>query len=101
MEKIKFIYADLQKTGDKENSILLTTIGTKKDLEKHEVKFEEGETYWFWRDNEIDNPLVFPAKVRFNKDLNAWIADYDPNSIKEFLDSEFANQYSPKDIENG
>lgn len=101
MNNIKFIYADLQRSHVTENEIRLDTFGTQQDLKRHGIVFREGETYWFWRDDEINDPLIFSAKVRFDKDLEKWIANVDPTTIKHLSESQFAGEYSPEDIEGG
>lgn len=98
MTKVKFIYADLQKPGDKENTIALTSQGTFQDLKRHGLEFSEGHDYWFWRDNIQDDPLIFKGKVSFNKMLNAWIVDFDPTSVKPLSKSGFAGEHSFRDI---
>lgn len=94
MENIKFIYADLQKPGDKENTLSLTTLGTSNDLQRHNLAFKEGGSYWFWTDNLPSDPLIFKIKVRFSKELNCWVGDYNPATIRPFSQSEFNKLYS-------
>lgn len=94
----KFIYADPMKDHN-ENEIVLNTIGTKKDLEKYGISFEENGTYWFWVDNEEGDPLVFSGVVRFDKDLNEWVAKIDRNHIQPLSKSEFVGIYTGREIE--
>jgi hypothetical protein len=101
MEKIKFIYADLHKAPDKEGSILLATVGTSRDLLKYNLKFKEGESFWFWTDNLPGDPLVFKAKTRFSSDSNCWVADYDFDSVKPLSRSELRGEYSAEEVTGG
>lgn len=98
-KNIKFIYGDLQRSYDKENEIRLDTFGTHQDLKRHGIEFEAGKRYWFWRDDEENDPLIFSAKVRYDKDLSKWIAEIDTLTIKHLSESEFAKDYTAKEIE--
>lgn len=90
MNKIQLIYADLQRTHRDQNVIRLDTIGTRNDLEKHGLTLREGETYWFWRDDEIDDPLIFSGIAKFDVGSQQWLAAIDPMSITHLSQSEFA-----------
>lgn len=99
MKNIKFIYADLQRSHVNKEEILLDTYGTQQDLKRHGITFKEGETYWFWRDDEVNNPIIFSAKVRFDKNIKKWIANVDLSTIKHLSESQFVDEYSANDIE--
>lgn len=98
-KNIKFIYGDLQRSFNKENEIRLDTFGTRQDLERYGIEFEAGKCYWFWRDSEEGDPLIFSAKVKYDKDLSKWIAEIDISTIKHLSESEFAKDYTAKEIE--
>jgi|SRR3989344_6878792 len=99
MDDIIFIYGDLQRSYVNENEIRLDTYGTQQDLKRHNVTFKEGETYWFWRDDEPNDPLIFSGIVRFDKDSEKWIVKVNPSTIKHLSESQFAGKYSAKSIE--
>lgn len=70
MTKTKFIYADFMKYDD-EGHLILSCLGTHKDLAKHSVTLENGVELFFYSDDgdefgKEDN-LVVQGVVEYNK----------------------------------
>ena len=99
MENIKFIYADTQRTFDTEDTIRLDTHGTKMDLEKYGIVFEESKNYWFYRDDMENDPLIFTAKVSFNPQLGVWTGKIDSSTLTHLSKSTFGKTYSSEYVE--
>jgi hypothetical protein len=98
VQKVRFIYADLQRTHNRENEIFLNTNGTKEDLKRYGIELEGGKDYWFWRDDKEDDPLIFSGKVKLDGETKNWIAEIDTASVKNLSQSSFKDSYSVTDV---
>lgn len=71
------IYADFMK-NDYENRLLLTCIGTYKDLEKYNISLKDGLKLVFYNEDEDDNgnrdDLVVEGIVEYDKENERWAA---------------------------
>ena len=81
---MRAIYADLNKFDS--GAVLLTTIGTRRDLEKYRITLEENLVLTFYMDD-VDaqgNPdnLIFSGTVHFDNVNQRWIAEIDKHKIK-------------------
>jgi hypothetical protein len=78
---MKRIYANLNKT-DYKGRVLLTAFETARDLAKHEIVFREGETFYFYNDDDGENPVVFEGITQYDSFENRWVAKVDSDSIE-------------------
>jgi hypothetical protein len=95
---MNFIYADLHKQCDDLHSVILSSIGTESDLRKYNIQFEEGKSYWFWTDNEKDDPLIFFGTVHYSSHHMRWILKYDPQTIVPLSESKFSKEIGTRSI---
>jgi hypothetical protein len=84
VQKVRFIYADLQRTHNRENEILLNTNGTKEDLKRYGIELEGGKDYWFWRDDKEDDPLIFSGKVKLDGETKTGLQKSILHQLKTF-----------------
>jgi hypothetical protein len=81
---MNLIYVDLNKFGF--GAVSLSTIGTRRDLERFGVTLEEGRALTFYMDNadENGNPdnLIFSGIVHFDEINQHWVAEIDWDRIK-------------------
>ncbi len=74
------VYADLNKWEEVngEFRVILTTLGTHKDLQRLGITLEEGLVLDFQMDDEDANgspdPLYFQGTIRFDEDARHWVA---------------------------
>lgn len=91
------IYADLNRE-EKPNMISLNTIGTSESLKKNNISFSEGDVLWFWDDDRTDkrefDPLIFPLRLSYDKDLKVWFGEFKRNEIKHYSDFLEADDHS-------
>jgi hypothetical protein len=83
------IYADPHKT-DGQGRLLLTTLGTKADLDRYGVALEEGMHLDFYTDDANDSgnrdDLLFSGVVFYNAELKAWVASIDWGRLQDASD---------------
>jgi len=81
---MKPIYADLNKSGS--GAVILTTIGTHRDLEKYGIALEEDLALTFYMDDSDENGdpdnLIFSGIVHFDEVNQHWVAKIDWDQIK-------------------
>jgi hypothetical protein len=79
------IYADFMK-DDYENRLLLTCLGTHKDLEKYNIRLKDGLKLVFYNDDEDDNGnpdnLVVEGIVEYDSNNERWAANIIWDDIK-------------------
>lgn len=82
---MKFIYADFMKIDD-DGRLVLTCLGTHKDLEKHNISLKDGLKLVFYNDDEdnIGNQdnLVVEGIVEYDEKNVRWVARIVWNDIK-------------------
>ena len=82
---MKLVYADFMK-NDYENRLVLTCLGTLKDLEKHNIELETGLRLVFYNEDEDSNgvkdDLVVEGIVEYDKKNERWVATIDWDKIK-------------------
>jgi hypothetical protein len=82
---MKSIYADFMKI-DNEGRLVLTCLGTHKDLEKHNTSLKDGLKLVFYNDDEDDNGnpdnLVVGGIVEYDNNKERWIANINWDEIK-------------------
>lgn len=81
---MKPILVDLNKNSGER--ILLTCVGTLRDLERQNIKLENGLRLWFY-DSDVDkygstDNLIFEGIVKFDEELQNWVAEVNWNEIK-------------------
>ena len=81
---MKAIYADLNKYGS--GGVILTTIGTRRDLEKYGIALQENLALTFYMDDVDENGkpdnLIFSGIVHFDEANQQWVAKIDWDQIK-------------------
>lgn len=74
------IYADFQKVDD-EDRLVLSTIGTQRDLDKAGIALQDGLELLFWCDDLDDDgqrdDLLVEGTVLFDTDRDRWVAAVD------------------------
>lgn len=81
------VYADLNKWEEVKGQfrVILTTLGTRQDLQKHGITLEEGLVLDFWMDDgDADgNPdaLYFRGAVHYDEQESRWIAFVNPDDV--------------------
>ena len=82
---MKPIYADFMKS-DATNRLVLTCLGTQKDLEKYGVSLKDGLTLVFYNDDEDTegkrDDLLVKGVVEYDSVNERWVAIIDWNAIK-------------------
>lgn len=83
------VYADLQKT-DRHRRLLLTTVGTRRDLQAKGIELREGLRLSFYSDD-MDphgnrDDLLYDGVVHFDDESKAWVAEIDWDAIKHESD---------------
>jgi hypothetical protein len=82
---MKSIYADFMKM-DYEGRLVLTCLGTHKDLEKHNISLKDGLKLVFYNDDEDDNGnpdnLVVEGIVQYDENNERWVANINWDGIK-------------------
>lgn len=85
MQKRVLIYADFMK-DDYENRLLLTCLGTHRDLAKNKITLEEGMKIVFYNEDEDDagnrDDLVVEGVVEYDKKNERWTAKINWDDIK-------------------
>ena len=85
MTEIKLIYADFMKCDD-EGHLILSCLGTHKDLAKYNITLENGIKLFFYSDDgdEFGNEdnLVVQGVVEYDKTHKRWVAIIDWDEIK-------------------
>jgi len=82
------IYADLNKWEEVNGDfrVILTTLGTRQDLQKYGITLEEGLRLTFWMDDGDDagnlDPLYFDGVVHYDESTQNWVAVVDPENIR-------------------
>ncbi len=85
-ERSPRIYADFMKTDDS-GRLVLTTIGTRLDLEMNQLDLAEGMRMTFWEgsdrleDGGVED-IVAEGLVHFDKKQGCWVAEIDPGSLR-------------------
>ncbi len=85
MTETKFIYADFMKC-DYENRLILTCLGTHKDLAEHKITLKDGRKLSFYNDDADDfgneDNLVVQGIVEYDKTHERWVATINWDEIK-------------------
>jgi hypothetical protein len=83
------IYADFQKADD-EGRLILTCLGTLKDLNRYGVQLSEGLRLTFYSDDADENgnsdDLIVEGITHYDKASEQWTAIIDWNAIKHTSD---------------
>jgi hypothetical protein len=79
------IYADFQKVDD-DGRLMLTTVGTREDLERNHIELSEGLVLTFYTDDLDDkgnrDDLVISGKARYDHEAERWVAEVDWSLLK-------------------
>lgn len=79
------IYADFQKTDD-HGRLVLSTRGTRHDLERAGIELQEGLMLTFYMDDADDegnpDPIVAEGTVRFDDSIRQWVAEIDWDAVR-------------------
>lgn len=75
------VYADFQKTDDQER-LVLTTIGTRNDLERQGITLSPGLELEFYSEDDETTLMVVAGKVCYDEDKQRWVAEVDWNALK-------------------
>ena len=82
---MKLVYADFMKM-DYEGRLILICLGTKRDLEKHNITLKEGLKLTFYNEDEDGDgnrdDLVVEGTVERDAENSRWTARIDWNEIK-------------------
>jgi hypothetical protein len=82
---MKFIYADFMKMDD-EGRLVLTCLGTYKDLENYNISLENGLKLVFYNDDQDENgnrdDLVVDGTVEYDQKNQRWVANINWDDIK-------------------
>ena len=82
---MKLIYADFMKI-DNEGRLVLTCVGTHRDLEKHNIVLKDGLKLLVYNDDADDNgnqdDLVVEGMIEFDKAKETWAARINWDEIK-------------------
>ena len=93
---MKSIYADFMKC-DYEGRLLLTCLGTHKDLEKYKISLKDGLKLVFYSDDEDANGnpdnLVVEGIVEYDKDNERWTAKINWDDIKNISSLSFEEKH--------
>lgn len=85
---MKIIYADLNKYDG--SRIVLTTVGTRRDLEKYGIILTNGLKLTFYMDdadaNGNEDNLIFDGIVQYDEVNQRWVAVIDLDNIKHTSD---------------
>jgi hypothetical protein len=72
------VYGDFHKLDD-ENRIILTTVGTKQDLQRLGIQLAEGMRLTFYMDDAdgqgTSDDIMVDGVARFSEDGKCWVAD--------------------------
>lgn len=86
---MKIIWADLNKYDD-ESRLILTTTGTRQDLEKYRITLTNGMRLTFYMDDEDKNGnednLIFDGIVRYDEQNRRWVAIINWDNFKHMSD---------------
>jgi hypothetical protein len=86
------VYADFQNLDDA-NRLKLTCAGTWEDLERQEIRLQEGCVLTFYMDDADDegrpDELLAEGTVRYNHQEQCWVAEIDWSALRHASD-EFA-----------
>ncbi|HJS27530.1 MAG TPA: hypothetical protein VJ913_10445 [Actinomycetota bacterium] len=83
------VYADLQKT-DRQRRLLLTTVGTQRDINVKGIQLREGLRLTF-HSGDLDSEgnrddLVSEGTVHHDSETNTWVAEIDWDAIRHQSD---------------
>jgi hypothetical protein len=82
---MNLVYADFMK-HDYENRLVLTCLGTFKDLKKHNIELKSGLHLVFYNEDEDSNgnrdDLVVEGIVSYDEINKRWVAEIDWDDIK-------------------
>jgi len=83
------IYVDFMKTDD-QGRLLLTCIGTRRDLETQGIQLREGLVLHVYSDDLDEqgnrDDLVADGIARFDPDNHRWVLEVDPDAIRNASD---------------
>jgi len=95
---MKLVYADLNKY-DHQSRVILTTIGTRRDLEKHNIVLEDGLALTFYMDDADDqgneDNIIFDGVVRYDEENARWVAAIDWENFRH--ESDLRASIDPED----
>ena len=87
---LKRIYVDFHKV-DNQGRLVLTTLGTIKDLDRYGIELKEGMRLAFYSDDEDmeghPDELRVDGTVLYDTDRGRWIAEIDWNEIRHASDT--------------
>lgn len=83
------VQVDLMKT-DAQRRVVLTTVGTRRDLERYGIELEEGLLLHLYTDDADEDgnrdDIVFDGVVHYDQDESRWVATIDWGALRHESD---------------